>query len=97
MHHRHMPVDPDPTGADASQPKRSGLSGEEAARLLRQHGPNTTPEQHVSTVRLLLGKLWAPVPWMLELTIALELVLGKSLEAAVVAVLLLFNALISWV
>ena len=51
----------------------------------------------MSPVRLLLGKLWAPVPWMLEVTIALELGLGKSLEAIVVAVLLLFNALISWV
>ncbi len=75
----------------------TGLSSKEAARLLLQHGPNTTPEQHVSTVRLLIGKLWAPVPWMLEVTIALELGLGKTLEAVVVAALLLFNALVSWV
>ena len=75
----------------------TGLSSEEAASRLRQHGPNTTPEQHVSTVRLLVGKFWAPIPWMLELTIVLEIVLGKTLEAVVVAVLLGFNALISWV
>ena len=81
----------------AARDALAGLSSEEAARLLLQHGPNTTAEQHVSTVRLLLGKLWAPVPWMLELTIALELVLGKTLEALVVAVLLVFNALVSWV
>ncbi len=74
-----------------------GLTGEEAARRQRQYGPNTTPEPHVSTVRSLLGKFWAPVPWMLELTIVLELILGKLLEALVVAALLLFNALISWV
>ena len=74
-----------------------GLSSDEAARRLHQHGPNTTPEPHPSPVRLLLGKLWAPVPWMLEATIALELALGKTLEAGVVAVLLLFNALVSWV
>ena len=97
MHHRHMPADPHPTGAGASQPTRRGLSGDQAARLLRRHGPNTTPEAHVSAVRLLLGKLWAPVPWMLEVTVALELGLGKTLEAIVVAVLLLFNALVSWV
>ncbi len=84
-------------GQASARDAMAGLSSEEAALLLLQHGPNTTVEQHVSTVRLLLGKLWAPVPWMLELTIALELVLGKTLEALVVAVLLLFNALVSWV
>ncbi len=97
MHHRHVPVRPDLPSATVSQATRRGLSSDEAARLLSQHGPNTTPEPHVSPVRLLLGKLWAPVPWMLEITIALELMLGKSLEAIVVALLLLFNALVSWV
>ncbi len=92
-----MPVEPATTGAEASLGARSGLSAEEAARRLREHGANTTPEQRASPIRLLLGKLWAPVPWMLEATIALELGLGKTLEAAVVTVLLLFNALISWV
>ncbi len=97
MHHRRMQVESIFAGALAGGAQRRGLSSEEAARRLRQHGPNSTPEQHVSPVRLLLGKLWAPVPWMLEVTIALELVLGKTLEAVVVAVLLLFNALVSWV
>jgi H+-transporting ATPase len=86
------------TGIEGPAPAAlAGLSSEEATHLLRQHGPNTTPEERVSTLRLLLGKLWAPVPWMLELTIVLELVLGKTLEAVVVAALLLFNALVSWV
>ena len=39
-----------------------------------------------------LGKFWAPVPWMLEAAIILELALGKYIEAAIIAGLLAFNA-----
>ena len=39
-----------------------------------------------------MEKFWAPVPWMLEAAIMLELVLGKYVEAAVIALLLVFNA-----
>ncbi|MDD2862260.1 MAG: HAD-IC family P-type ATPase, partial [Acidiphilium sp.] len=40
----------------------------------------------------IVAKLWAPVPWMLEAAIVLQIVLGDIVEAAVVAALLLFNA-----
>jgi H+-transporting ATPase len=42
--------------------------------------------------RMALEKFWAPVPWMLEAAIVLELVLGKYVEAAIIAGLLIFNA-----
>ena len=42
-----------------------------------------------------MKKLWAPVPWMLEATVVLELVLGKRVEAGVIGLLLLMNALLS--
>ncbi len=42
--------------------------------------------------RMALDKFWAPVPWMLEAAIALEVVLGKYVEAAIIALLLVFNA-----
>ncbi|NAS25804.1 hypothetical protein GT755_29495 [Herbidospora sp. NEAU-GS84] len=38
------------------------------------------------------AKLWAPVPWMPEVTITLEVALGKRLEAVVVAVVPALNA-----
>ena len=41
---------------------------------------------------MLAAKLWAPVPWMLEAAIILEIVLGKYFEAAIIAALLAFNA-----
>ena len=43
-----------------------------------------------------LEKFWAPVPWMLELTIILEIVLGRIPEAVIIATLLFFNSGVSF-
>ena len=43
-------------------------------------------------LRMAIEKFWAPVPWMLEAAIILEVVLGKYVEAAIIAALLIFNA-----
>ncbi|HTG21951.1 MAG TPA: HAD-IC family P-type ATPase [Reyranella sp.] len=69
-----------------------GLTAAEAARRLAQVGPNATPDPVVHPLRQLLGKFIAPVPCLLEAAIALQLVLGEYIEAAVIAVLLVFNA-----
>ncbi len=50
--------------------------------------PDTAPHP----LRMALDKFWAPVPWMLEAAIALQLVLGKYVESAIIAGLLVFNA-----
>jgi H+-transporting ATPase len=68
------------------------LTTEEAERRRSVHGPNAVVEEKPHPLRLWLSKLWAPVPWMLETAIVLQLSLGEYAEAAVVAVLLLFNA-----
>jgi len=72
-----------------------GLSSEEARRRLLESGPNAVTEKKPHLILSLVGKFSAPVPWMLEATIVLELGLGKFLEAAVIAVLLVFNASLS--
>ncbi|HYA37750.1 MAG TPA: plasma-membrane proton-efflux P-type ATPase [Candidatus Methylomirabilis sp.] len=77
-------------------PGAAGLTGTEAAARLRQHGPNAVPEARPHPWRVLLGKFWSPVPWMLEATVVLQLALGKSDEALVIAILLVFNALLSF-
>jgi H+-transporting ATPase len=74
-----------------------GLTGKEAARRLAQFGANTMPDTALHPWRQALEKFWAPVPWMLEAAVALELALGKYAEAAVIAGLLLFNAIIGLV
>ena len=72
-----------------------GLTSEEASRRLLEFGPNAVAEKKPHLIVALLARFWAPVPWMLEVTIMLELALGKFLEAAVIAVLLVFNASLS--
>ncbi len=75
----------------------TGLSQAEAEKRLQQYGPNALPEQKVRLWLVLLGKFWAPVPWMLEVTILLELYLGKNVEALVIGFLLVFNAILSFI
>ena len=84
------------TGADGavvpSGELLGGLTAGQARRLLAEVGPNTVPEQRPSVLARLVGALWAPVPWMLEATIVLELALGKWMDAAIVAAVLALNA-----
>ena len=73
-----------------------GLTSEEARTRLTKYGPNAMPDTGVHPLRMALAKFWAPVPWMLEAAIVLELILGKYVEASIIAVLLLFNAVLGW-
>jgi H+-transporting ATPase len=77
-------------------PLSTGLTSDEARRRLEQFGPNAVPDTALHPLRRALTKLWAPVPWMLEAAIVLELVLGKYVEAAIIAVLLVFNAVLGF-
>ncbi len=80
--------------AAAQPPAPAGLSTGEAAQRLRTDGPNQMPDISAHPVREALGKFWSPVPWMLEAAIVLELGLGKYLEGAIIAGLLVFNAVL---
>ncbi len=70
----------------------TGLTSEEAGRRLKQFGPNAVPDTTLNPFRMALEKFWAPVPWMLEAAIVLQMVLGEYVEAAIIAGLLVFNA-----
>jgi len=71
---------------------QSGLTGSEARRRLEKFGANAMPDTSLHPLRMEIEKFWAPVPWMLEAAIVLEVVLGKYIEAAIIAALLIFNA-----
>jgi H+-transporting ATPase len=71
---------------------QSGLTDDEARRRLEKFGPNGMPDTSAHPLRSALEKFWAPVPWMLEGAIVLEMALGKYVEASVIAGLLVFNA-----
>jgi H+-transporting ATPase len=79
--------------AESGTPKaQSGLTSEEARRRLKTLGPNTMPDTSTHPLRMAVEKFWAPVPWMLEAAIVLELALGKYVEAGIIAILLVLNA-----
>ncbi|MGD0502681.1 MAG: HAD-IC family P-type ATPase [Steroidobacteraceae bacterium] len=69
-----------------------GLTNAEARLRLSRSGPNSMPDVASSPLRMAFSKFWAPVPWMLEAATVLELILGKYVEAAIIAALLVFNA-----
>jgi H+-transporting ATPase len=72
--------------------ERCGLTTAEAHHRLTDLGPNSLPDTTLHPIARAMRKLWAPVPWMLEAAIVLELVLHNFTEAAVIAGLLVFNA-----
>ena len=71
-----------------------GLSAAEAAKLLQQFGANAVADTSESWPHALATKLWAPLPWLLEATILLELFLGHGPQALIISVLLIFNAVL---
>lgn len=85
---------PTSDGQKTPEPSKNGLTSDEARRQLAKSGPNAMPDTSVHPLRSALEKFWAPVPWMLEAAIVLELVLGKYVEAAIIALLLIFNAVL---
>ena len=83
-----------PSSATAKAPEvisKGGLTTDEARRL-EKSGPNAMPDTSAHPIRMALDKFWAPVPWMLEAAIVVELALGKYFEAGIIALLLVFNA-----
>jgi H+-transporting ATPase len=78
--------------AVAANNSPNGLTSDEARSRLEKSGPNSMPDTALHPLRRALTKFWTPIPWMLEAAILLELVLGKFVEAGIIAVLLVFNA-----
>ncbi len=74
-----------------------GLSAAEAAARLEAYGPNAVAVTRRHPSRMFLSKLGGAVPFMLEGALGLELVLGKWIEAVIIATLLVFNAVLSFV
>jgi H+-transporting ATPase len=83
--------------ASPAPPANAGLSSAEAAARLSKDGPNAMPDTSVHNLRNALMKFWAPVPWLLEASMLLQATLHKYVEAAIIGVLLVFNAVLAFV
>lgn len=76
----------------AAPASATGLTSEEARRRLAADGTNAVKDVAQHPVERAVKKLWAPVPWMLEAAVLLQLGLGEYVEASAVGFLLLVNA-----
>jgi len=70
----------------------NGLEAQEVQKRLAQYGYNEVPEKKVSFLRRFGKRFWGIVPWMLEATAIVTLLLGKYPQTLVIVFLLLFNA-----
>jgi magnesium-transporting ATPase (P-type) len=55
-----------------------GLTAAEVATRLSQFGPNAVREERPHPVRQFLERFWAPIPWLLEATIIIQLFFGEQ-------------------
>ena len=90
------PVSGSPEEQTTHDVPSQGLSSDEARSRLEKDGPNAMPDTSAHPLRDVLEKFWAPVPWLLEGAIVLEIVMHKYYEAGVIAALLLFNAALAY-
>lgn len=78
-------------------PQTNGLTRTQVTERLAQYGPNVIAEEKPRPLKLFLKKLWGPVPWMLEVTLILEVLLHNNIEAMIIGFLLIFNALLGFI
>ena len=73
---------PDNAASTSKEASLGGLTSDEARHRLATSGPNAMPDTSEHPLRMALEKFWAPVPWMLEAAIVLQVALGKFVEAS---------------
>ena len=74
----------------------AGLTAAEAQQRLQRYGPNEIVERHRNPVLEFLGYFWAPIPWMIEVALALSLAAQHWTDAVIIGVLLAMNGLVAY-
>jgi len=74
----------------------AGLSETEARRRMETFGRNEIATKKKNLLVEFLSRFWGPMPWLLELAIVLSCVLKHYLEAVIIAVLIIMNAVIGY-
>ena len=73
-----------------------GLSEEDAEQRLEQCGPNALESKEESAILKFLRFFWGPIPWMIEVAAILSLIVKHWDDFIIIAVLLIFNAVIGF-
>lgn len=75
-----------------------GLSALEAATRLGEHGPNALPETKGNSYpAIFLGQFKSPLIYILLVAGAIIFAIGESIDSAIIAALLIFNAVVGTV
>lgn len=72
----------------------TGLSSDEAARLLAERGPNEAATEQDDLLHRIVQHFWAPVPWMLEIAVIIQIAMKEYVAAGLIAGVLVFNVLL---
>ncbi len=75
---------------------KDGLSSTEAEERRAKYGYNEIPEKKRNPVLKFLSYFWGPIPWMIEAAIVLSAIVRHWAELAIIAVLLVVNAVIGF-
>lgn len=73
-----------------------GLTSAEADACLKQYGSNDLEEKKKSEIRIFLSYFYGPIPWMIEAAAVMALCVGDYIDATIIFLLLLFNALLGF-
>ena len=74
----------------------SGLSGEEAAKRLKEYGPNAIEEKEETWLHRLFRRFWGPIPWMIEVAAVLSAMAQRWEDFTIIVILLLVNAIVDF-
>ena len=74
----------------------AGLTSAEALDRLARFGPNAVEEKRIPPLFQFLKRYWGPMPWLLEVAIALSVLSGHVLEAVIIFFLLTVDAVIGF-
>ncbi|BBZ43965.1 plasma-membrane proton-efflux P-type ATPase [Mycobacterium parmense] len=72
------------------------MTSAEAQRRLLHYGPNEIAERRHNPVLEFFGYFWAPIPWMIEVALALSLAARHWTDAAIIGVLLAMNGVVAF-
>lgn len=72
-----------------------GLDDAGISVLRQRYGYNELPAPHENLLMVYLGNLWGPLPWLMELLIAITFCSGEVPEGIIIAALLLVNGGVS--
>ncbi len=74
----------------------NGLTDTEVKNRFKIFGYNKTEEKKKNPIIQFIRRFWGPMPWLLELAMALSFFLGHEVEGIIIFALLVINAIIGF-